>query len=92
MISARLIVKQRSALALLAGAGTKGLTETIMFVRGFTRAMLSFLVRKGLATARGKLSRQEEGRLRLAASGLRPLVGGARRLIERGRESPPEAR
>src|SRR5712671_5834763 len=46
-----LSAEQRRALALLASAGMNGITERIMLARGFRRAMLFLLVRKGHATA-----------------------------------------
>ncbi len=78
MISRRLSAEQRCALALLAGAGTNGVTETIMLARGFTRAMLFLLVRKGQATARRELVRAggkaiEVDRVRITAAGRRAL-------------------
>jgi len=74
----RLSVEQRSALALLAGAGMNGLTETIMLARGFTRAMLFILVRKGLATARWEPVKAggrtiEVGRVRITVAGRKAL-------------------
>jgi hypothetical protein len=56
----------------------KGLTDTIMLARGFTRAMLFILVRKGLATARWELVKAggrtiEVGRVRITAAGRRAL-------------------
>jgi hypothetical protein len=82
----RLSVEQRSALALLAGAGMNGLTETIMLARGFTRAMLfilvrkglAILVRKGLATARWEPVKAggrtiEVGRVRITVAGRKAL-------------------
>ena len=74
----RLSVEQRSALALLIGAGMNGVTETIMLGRGFTREMVAFLARKGLATVRWELVRAggrtiEVGRVRITAAGRRAL-------------------
>jgi len=58
----------------------KGLTETIMLGRGFPRAMLFFLVRRGLATARWELVKAggktvEVGRIRITAAGRSALEG-----------------
>jgi len=73
-----LSAEQRRALVLLAGAGMNGVTEAIMLARGFTRAMLFLLVRKGHATARWELVRAggkaiEVGRVRITAAGRRAL-------------------
>src|SRR2546427_8358226 len=57
MISPPLSTELRRALVLLAGAGINGVTETVMLARGFARAMLLLLVRKGHATARWELVR-----------------------------------
>ena|SRR6266436_5585461 len=77
-MSSRLSAEQRSALALLIGADMNGVTETIMLAGGFTREMVAFLVRKGLATARWELvkadgSTIEVGRFRITAAGRRAI-------------------
>jgi hypothetical protein len=80
VISPRLNAEQRRALALLAGAGMNGVTETMMLARGFTLAMLGVFVRKGLATVQWKPVRAggkmiEVGRFRTTAAGRRAVEG-----------------
>ncbi len=48
----RLSPDWRRALEMLADAGVNGITEATMLARGFPRATLAVLVRKGLARAR----------------------------------------
>jgi len=47
----RLSAEQRRALAMLANAGQKGVTQAIMLANGFKPRMLAHLDREGLATA-----------------------------------------
>ena len=79
MTEARLNTEQRRALALLAGAGANGVTDTIMPAQGVTLVMLGVLVVKGLAIVRWKPVRAggktiEVGRFRITPAGGRALA------------------
>jgi hypothetical protein len=81
-----LSLDQRRALALVAGAGMNGVTETMMLARGFTLAMLGVLVRKRLVIAQLKPVRVggkmiEVGRFRITDTGRQALQGESSRSL-----------
>jgi hypothetical protein len=84
----RLTADQRRALAMLADAGPRGCTESIMLAHGFKLAMLAELVRNGWTTAAPETVRAGCGRSRSPASGL-PRKGGGRSWNEPRRRGPP---
>jgi hypothetical protein len=76
----QLRLDQRRALALVAGAGMNGVTETMMLARGFTLAMLGVLVSKRLVIVRWKPVRVggkmiEVGRFKITDTGRRIVEG-----------------
>ncbi len=80
MMLPHLSLDQRSALALIAGAGMNGVTEMMMLARGFTLAMLGVLVRRRLVIVQWKPVRVggkmiEVGRFRITDTGRRALEG-----------------
>jgi hypothetical protein len=84
MILPYLSLDQRRALALVAGAGMNGVTETMMLARGFTLAMLGVLVRKRLVIVQLKPVRVggkmiEVGRFRITDAGRQALQGESSR-------------
>ncbi len=84
MMLPHLSLEQRRALALVAGAGMNGVTETMMLARGFTLAMLGVLVRKRLVIAQLKPVRVggkmiEVGRFRITDAGKQALRGESSR-------------
>lgn len=78
MIAVRLNIERRRALEMLASAGMTGLIEATLLARGFTRAMLTLLVQKGLARAR-RVAVMADGsaitvyRIRITTAGRRAL-------------------
>src|SRR5258707_5760397 len=80
MILPFLSLDQRRALALMAGAGINGVTETMMLARGFTLAMLGVLVRKRFVIVQWKPVRVggkmiEVGHFRITEAGRRAIEG-----------------
>ena len=71
--------EQRRALELLAAAGARGCTESIMLAHGFKLAMLAELVRNGWVTAAPETVRAggrsiEVARMRITEAGRRALA------------------
>jgi hypothetical protein len=74
-----LTADQRQALGILADAGPRGCTESIMLAHGFKLTMLAELVRDGWATAAPEAVRAsgqpiEVARIRITEQGRRALV------------------
>jgi hypothetical protein len=77
LLKRRLGARQRRALQLLASSPF-GASEAMMFANGFTRRILTQLIRAGLATTHRKNPKagsQSIGRVRISEAGRRALEG-----------------
>jgi hypothetical protein len=75
--------EQRGALTMLADAGPRGFTETVMLVNGFTKLLLTGLVHDGLATTELETVMVARGGLKIQVARVRITEAGRRALENR---------